>query len=301
MSQQCGTTVLAIVATLGGFAFTTAEEPKAADAKTKEVTNSIGMKLRLIPAGEFQMGCTERKGDEFRHLNHEQHRVRITKPFYLGTYHVTRGEFRKFVKDTGYTCDGPVAAWDETFMPVIRKAYSWENPGFKQTDEHPVVTISWDDAVAFCNWLSKKEGKTYRLPTEAEWEYACRAGTTTDYYSGDDPKTLAGAANVRGTPGYERRTVPVGTFKPNAFGLYDMHGNAYQWCADWYDSDYYKTSPKDDPICKNPAEWAKAGNYRSIRGGSWASTSREATSYQRGFFSQDTRYAINGFRLARDQ
>ena len=117
-----------------------------------------------------------------------------------------------------------------------------------------MVNVSWNDAVAFCKWLSKKEGKTYRLPTEAEWEYACRAGTTTRYYSGDDPETLAKVGNVADAafkakfPDWEYTikandgyvfTAPVGKFKPNAFGLYDMHGNAWQWCADWYGEEYY--------------------------------------------------------------
>ena len=129
--------------------------------------------------------------------------MRITKPFYLGTYHVTRGQFRQFVADTGYKTDAekgekPGAyGWDPDKKEFgFNEKYSWRNAGFEQTDEHPVVNVSWNDAVAFCKWLSRKEGKTYRLPTEAEWEYACRAGTTTRYYSGDDPETLAKVGNV---------------------------------------------------------------------------------------------------------
>jgi len=149
----------------------------------------------------------------------------------------------------------------------FNEKYSWRNAGFEQTDERPVVNVSWNDAVAFCKWLSKKEGKTYQLPTEAQWEYACRAGTTTRYYSGDDPETLAKVANVadaaakakfpdrkytiKANDGYVF-TSPVGKFKPNAFGLYDMHGNAWQWCADWYDADYYGQSPVDDPKGQTP-------------------------------------------------
>ena len=141
-----------------------------------------------------------------------------------------------------------------------------------------MVNVSWNDAVAFCKWLSKKEGKTYRLPTEAEWEYACRAGTTTRYYSGDDPETLAKVGNVadaaakakfpdwkytiKANDGYVF-TAPVGKFKPNAFGLYDMHGNAWQWCADWYGAEYYAASPADDPTGPD------SGNGRVLRGGSW--------------------------------
>ena len=135
------------------------------------------------------------------------------------------------------------------------------NPGFPQTDDHPVVNVTWNDAVAFCQWLSRKEGKTYRLPTEAEWEYACRAGTDTRYSNGDDPKQLAQVANVQDDAGREKfphvqeifvpkdgqLTSAVGGLAPNKLGLYDMHGNVWQWCADWYGEDYYAKSPVDDP------------------------------------------------------
>ena len=154
-----------------------------------------------------------------------------------------------------------------------------------------MVNVSWNDAVAFCKWLSRKEGKTYRLPTEAEWEYACRAGTTTRYYSGDDPETLAKVGNVadaalkakfpdwkytiKANDGYVF-TAPVGKFKPNAFGLYDMHGNAWQWCTDWYGAEYYARSPIDDPTGPD------SGAVRVLRGGSW---------FVRPFFSRSaTRY-----------
>ena len=163
--------------------------------------------------------------------------------------------------------------------------------GFEQTDEHPVVNVSWNDAVAFCKWLNRKEGKTYRLPTEAEWEYACRAGTTTRYYSGDDPETLAKVGNVadaalkakfpdwqytiKANDGYVF-TAPVGKFTPNAFGLYDMHGNAWQWCTDWYGAEYYARSPIDDPTGPD------SGAVHVLRGGSW---------FVRPFFSRSaTRY-----------
>ncbi len=226
----------------------TAEEPKAASGE-KQITNSIGMKLTLVPSGEFMMGSGE-SAEETAKLfksEHPQHRVRITKPFYMGTYHVTRGQFRQFVAETHYKTDAEkgerplVLGWNPEKKEFDNNDYSWRNTGFQQTDEHPVVNVSWNDAGAFCQWLSKKEGKTYRLPTEAEWEYACRAGTTTRYYSGDDPETLAKVGNVadaaakaqfpdwtwtiKANDGYVF-TAPVGKFKPNAFGLYDMHGNA---------------------------------------------------------------------------
>jgi formylglycine-generating enzyme required for sulfatase activity len=235
----------------------TAAEPKP--DTPKQITNSIGMKLTLIPSGEFKMGSKESAEETaaFFNKNYEgvlkadyfkdelpQHRVRINKPFYLGTYHVTRGQFRQFDAATAYKTDAergenPGAyGWNRDKKEIgFNEKYSWRNAGFEQTDEHPVVNVSWNDAVAFCKWLSTKEGKAYLLPTEAEWEYACRAGTTTRYYSGDDPEALVKVSNVKdatfkakfpdskytikASDGYAF-TAPVGQFTPNAFGLYDM-------------------------------------------------------------------------------
>jgi formylglycine-generating enzyme required for sulfatase activity len=235
----------------------------------------------------------------------------------LGTYHVTRGQFRQFVADTGYKTDAEKGekpgAWgwnpDKKEFDFNEK-YSWRNAGFEQTDEHPVVNVSWNDAVEFCKWLSKKEGKTYRLPTEAEWEYACRAGTTTRYYSGDDPETLAKVGNVadatakakfpdwtwtiKASDGYVF-TAPVGKFKPNAFGLYDMHGNAWQWCADRYGAEYYAKSPIDDPTGPD------SGDDRVRRGGSWDLGPFGSRSAERaGLWPSDRNY-LTGFRVARTQ
>ena len=319
-----------------------AQESKQAGDKTKsppkEIAVDLGggvtLKMVLIPSGEFKMGSDESAEETAAFFKknygmdcptawplkheHPQHRVRITKPFYLGTYHVTRGQFRQFVKDSGYKMDAekgdePGAyGWDaetKTFGD-FHKDYSWRNAGFQQTDEHPVVNVSWNDAVAFCKWLSKKEGKTYRLPTEAEWEYACRAGTTTRYHSGDDPETLANVANVadatakakfpdwkwtiKASDGYVF-TSPVGRFKPNAFGLYDMHGNAWQWCADWHGDDYYGKSPADDPIGPD------TGDGRVFRGGSWVYGPLNSRSAFRAEGSPDVRLNDLGFRVARTQ
>jgi len=266
----------------------------------KLVTNSIGMKLTLIPAGEFMMGSKE-SPEELRNAfkdyadpclwvdhfgdQYPRHRVRITKPFYLGTHHVTVGQFRKFVEDTAYKTDAEqsygvgvaIGPGGEEF--TAGRQFNWRNTGFAQTDEHPVVNVSWNDATEFCRWLSRKEGKTYRLPTEAQWEYACRAGTTTRFYNGEDPEKLAQVGNVldatckarfphledsaiHGVDGYVF-TSPVGRFRPNAFGLYDMHGNAAQWCSDWYGAKYYEASPADDPSGPNSAK------SRVCRGSSW--------------------------------
>lgn len=214
------------------------------------------------------------------------HIVRITRPFYIGVHEVTRGQFAQFVRETHYRTDaervweGGLAfefsggiggnAGKKHFGPDL----NWRNPAFTQTDDHPAVSLSWNDATAFCDWLGKKEGKPYRLPTEAEWEYACRAGTTTVYYHGDDPKGLAGFGNFGIFPGggvdfpypdpdgFEF-TAPVGSLRANNFGLFDMLGNAYEWCSDWFDDEYNKSSPRNDPV--GPS----SGDARVRRGGSF--------------------------------
>ena len=298
---------------------------------TKQITNSIGMKLSLIPSGEFQMGSgesTEATTAFFRknygenllkafNDEHPQHRVRITRPFYLGSYHVTRGEFRQFVTGAEYKTGAEKGnvkgafGWDSEKKEFgFDEKYSWRNAGFEQTDEHPVVNVSWNDAVAFCKWLSLKEGKTYRLPTEAEWEYACRAGTTTRYYCGDDPETLAKVGNVadatykakfpeagfpiKASDGYVF-TAPVGSFQPNAFALYDMHGNAWEWCWDWYGRAYYAKSSANDPT------GPEVGNSRVLRGGSWDCGPFNARSARRLRSGSDDRNDFTGFRVARTQ
>jgi formylglycine-generating enzyme len=294
---------------------------------SRTITNSIGMKLALIPAGEFMMGSgesaeataayfnanysTDRKAEKFKD-EHPQHRVRITRPFYLGVCHVTVGQFRQFVNDEDYKTDaerdgtGGLGYDGKSFAQ--KPEYTWRNPGFAQTDEHPVVNVSWHDAVAFCEWLSRKEGKKYRLPTEAEWEYACRAGTTTRYWCGDDPEGLARVGNVAdatvtakfptwgetiaASDGYVF-TSPVGSFRPNAFGLYDMHGNACQWCADRYGEDYYAASPTDDPT--GPTSGSYYG--RVARGGGWV-CARLCRSASRSGLAPGGRFLYLGFRVS---
>ena len=159
------------------------------NAKPGDVfTNTIGMKLTLIPPGEFQMGSPETEfGIDGKNHNdtEKQHRVKITKPFYLGVYDVTLGQFAKFVNDQNFKTEGEKDGkgsygYDANGDSALKAEYTWRTPGLygnKQTDDHPVVCVSWNDAQAFCDWLSQKESKKYRLPTEAEWEYACRAGT----------------------------------------------------------------------------------------------------------------------------
>jgi formylglycine-generating enzyme required for sulfatase activity len=282
-----------------------------------EIVNSIGMNLKLNPAGEFLMGSP---GSDLVASNDEkpQHRVRITQPFYLGIHQVTRGQFRRFVDASGYKTEAEKDrkggwCWDAGATKWVQDPkYTWRSPGFDQTDEHPVVNVSWNDVEAFCNALSQKEGLSpfstikgqtvsvpdwngpgYRLPTEAEWEYACRAGSQTRYCFGDDEKTLGEYAWYFANSG--DRTHPVGEKKPNAFGLHDMHGNVWEWCWDGYDADYYRQSPAADPRGSDQAA------SRVIRGGSWRFAPHFARSAYRSWYAPVYRFFYLGFRLARGQ
>ncbi|MCP4815077.1 MAG: formylglycine-generating enzyme family protein, partial [Planctomycetaceae bacterium] len=183
--------------------------------------------------------------------------------------------------------------------------YNWRNYGIPQTERYPVCNVSWNDAVAFCDWLSRTEGVEYRLPTEAEWEYACRAGTSTMYYHGNDPKGLAAVGNVADRS-HEKifpdptnlladdgfvTTSPVGRFRANDFGLYDMHGNVWEWCSDWYSSDYYLSSSKNDPT--GPS----MGSYGVGRGGAWNYPPDGCRSANRNWDQPASRWHAKGFRV----
>ena len=285
------------------------------------ITNSIGMKFVLIPAGEFMMGsdATDPHAEDEEFLDEaagrkEKHRARITKPFYLGIHEVTRAQFRRFVGDAGYKTEAEKdgkggMGWNEENKTWEQNPrFIWQNPGFDQTDEHPVVNVSWNDAQAFIGWASRKEGKTYRLPTEAEWEYACRAGSSTRYSFGDDPEGLAAVGNVADATAKERYpnwpwciaardgyvyTAPVGRYIPNAWGLFDMHGNVWEWCSDRYAVGYYKQSPVQDP------QGVDGSSARMLRGGSWRINPGYDRSARRDWAEPDYRSDHLGFRLAR--
>jgi formylglycine-generating enzyme required for sulfatase activity len=271
------------------------------------ITNSIGLKLVYIPAGSFTMGSpsseNQRDNDEG-----PQHRVRISKGFYMGQGEVTVGQFRRFLEEAGYRTDaekeGWSSAWDGSKWDNVNGT-SWKNPGFSQSENHPVVCISWNDAKSFCEWLSRKEGKIYMLPTEAQWEYACRAGTQTTYCWGNSPDDGSGWCNVADLTAKEKWsawtvfnwrdgyvfTAPVGSFRQNAFGLYDMHGNGWEWCQDWYDGNYYSNSPEVDP--KGP----DTGSARVLRGGSWGYYPWHCRSAGRDRYAPDDRCNCSGFRV----
>jgi sulfatase modifying factor 1 len=276
----------------------------------KNCVNTIGMKFTRIEPGEFLMGSPA--GEDGRFDDETQHKVKLTKPFFMGTHHVTRGQFAAFLKDAGYKTDaekdGWAYAWTGTTYGKVDGA-CWLKPGFDQTDEHPVVEVSWNDAQAFCQWLSKKEGGKYRLPTEAEWEYACRSGTHTAYFWGDTPDGGQGFANCADLTAKDKfpnwttfnwrdgfvYTSPVGSFKPNLWGLYDMIGNAFEWCGDFYGP--YPDGDATDPT--GPAQ-GDISSSRVLRGGSWSDDPRVCRAAYRGRNAPGYRSYNFGFRVCLD-
>ena len=260
------------------------------------VVNSVGMGLVLIPAGEFLMGSPDSDTDALK-SEKPQHRMFIAKPFYMGIHEVTVGQFRQFVEATGYETAAErdpekPGGWLASFQTSKGRWVSdmtWHSPGFRQTDQHPVVAVSWADADAFCRWLSEKEARTYRLPTEAEWEYACRAGTTAVRHTGDhSPDEVAWYAVNSGG-----RTHPVGRKPPNAFGLYDMYGNAREWCADWHNANLYARRLED------PAAEPRQMNNRSVRGGCYMDAAQFLRSAIRINVEPTERMSNLGFRVVR--
>ena len=277
---------------------TTAPATLSADASAGRWTNGSAntlilqlghdstMALKFIPAGTFSMGSRESDPMK-RPADTPQHEVILGEPFYIGATEVTRWQFEAFVSQTAYQTDAEKRGWGTYYNGGNAKRLpgrNWRNPGYEVGPEHPVACLTWGDAKRFCEWLSTKTGRTLRLPTEAEWEYACRAGTTTTYHWGDNPAGGEGWCNVSDqtlkdaiatgprVPGINSKgechwrdgyafTAPASRFRSNAWGLFDMHGNVWEWCADWYQPDYHPRAGHVDP--QGPA----SGSQRVIRGG----------------------------------
>jgi formylglycine-generating enzyme required for sulfatase activity len=227
------------------------------------VSNSVGMTFVEIPAGKFLMGSPPSDGE--RPADEKQHEVEITRPFYLGATEVTQGQYQQ------------VMSTNPSVLPP---------PATAQRSEYAVENVSWEEAVEFCRRLSqlpeeKAAGRTYRLPTEAEWEYACRAG-------GEEAGNLDKHARYSGNSGGKVR--PVGSLKENAFGLYDLRGGVWEWCGDWYDKDYYQRSPLQDP------QGPDTGTFRVARGGSWADPASDCRCGRRLALAPGVRLGM-GFRV----
>lgn len=247
------------------------------------ISNSVGMTLKRIPAGEFQMGAPE-SDDAAEDDERPQHLVRITKPFYMSVHEVTQDAWTKVMTTT---------PWKDQRVPV------------KEGGRYPAAYVSWEDAIAFCDRLTQedrtagllKEGEAYRLPTEAEWEYACRAGSTTRFFFGDDDSSLADHAWYGSNSSDPDSTLvyahEVGTKKPNAWGLYDMAGNVGELCSDRRSTGYYSESPVDDP--HGPSDFPN----RVVRGSSFFSSPKGCRSTYRSELPPDERWFSIGFRVVR--
>ena len=260
--------------------------------------HEMGPEMVVVPAGKFIMGSPdtepERSEDES-----PQHSVTIVQPFAVSRHAVTRGQFAAFVNNTGYKTEGGAYVWAGEWKSDPKA--SWRNPGFPQDDSYPVVCVSWKDAKAFAAWLSNLSGQEYRLLTEAEWEYAARADTTTAFWWGS---TITPAqANYDGNYVYEgggakgeyrKQTVAVGEFAVNPWGLYQVHGNVWEWCEDvWREN--YNGAPQDG------SAWLQGGNadWHVVRGGAWVDAPVYLRSAVRGRDTAGDRIIVLGFRVGR--
>ena len=236
--------------------------------RTLKLGQGLTIELVLIAPGVFEMGTPSEKK---RRSDETHHKVRITEPFYLGVTEVTKPQYEAV---TGTT--------------------PWEGNHYAGRFPHAAASdISWEQAQEFCRALGEQVGRTVRLPTEAEWEYACRAGSTTVYHFGNDPAQLGNYAWYKDNAADEGRFYAhaVAQKKPNQWALYDMHGNVFEWCSDWYGSDYYKHSPVEDP--HGPLD----GTYRVIRGGSWIFEARYCASAKRDRHHPAYGHGTGGLRI----
>ena len=309
-----------------------ATAPAEASAVTRSIDLGEGVSLVMVnvKGGVFKMGSalsgrevSKRYGgpaESYQDQN-PQHEVAV-KGFWMGRTEVTRRQFAAFVRATRYETEAEKAGFMEGldwsgdgWAP--KEGLDWKKPGFVQSNAHPVVGVSHNDAKAFCAWLSKKSGLSFRLPTEAEWEYAARAGSTAEFPWGDDiaggkgygnvcDETAQAAAEKHGTrftgtfpfsDGYVF-TAPAGRFKPNDWGLFDMQGNVEEWCEDWYGDDYYDSAPKDKPQ-DNP-KGPEKGETRIVRGGNWyLAPALDRCAYRSGY-EPDKACDQVGFRVVCD-
>ncbi|MEZ6131567.1 MAG: SUMF1/EgtB/PvdO family nonheme iron enzyme [Planctomycetaceae bacterium] len=322
------------------------------------IQDSSGTTLRLMHGGRFVQGTSggERTlqkafplsttGQFYGNAEDPAHVTWITKPFYLAETEVTVDQFAEFVTSAGYKTSAErqqteMVGWEPTppdkplyqSYDFLRDAkFTWKNPGFPQKGNHPVVGVSWADAKAYCEWLSEKDGAHYRLPTEAEWEFACRAGTSTWFSFGDKAKGVVHQYGNLGNVELERHrkhaaerqwlldfdndpedgyvfTAPVKSYEANAFALHDMHGNVWEWCEDLWLDTVYKDFEKPrydqpnrtavDPVNTNRPQ-TPANNFHTIRGGSWYNGDLICRSASRTYWDREDAACYIGFRIARD-
>ena len=247
--------------------------PEPGDTMKADLGGGVTMELAWIPAGEFDMGSRER--DNERPI----HRVRISHGFWMGKFEVTNGQYRRFLEKRDHEI-GHAAAPSRP-APVAGSGNEFAGP------EHPMIWVTWDNAQAFCHWMSGQVNGTARLPTEAEWEYACRAGMIGQFWSGNADSDLDAAAWHAGNSGGQ--THPVGRKRSNAWGLHDVSGNVWEWCQDWYGA--YSADPATDPA----GPWS--GTNRVLRGGSWDTYPLRCRSAYRNFSEPACACDYYGFRI----
>lgn len=310
---------------LASLTNTNINQSTQAKSKFKDCSDSFCPEMTVIPAGSFLMGGNINEQEQqnvpaqSRPYELPQHLVQVEKPFAMSTYETTIAQFQAFQKETGWEVEG-CRNWETrngVFNMWYRDDLNPNNSGMNQTSQDPVVCVRREDGREFAKWLSKKTGQTYRLPTEVEWEYAARAGTTTAYYWGDDlnldqackyanvldPSTAAALPQTSGwslfkcTDGYAF-TSPVGKFLPNNFGLYDMSANAREWVDDCWHSNY-ENAPSVN------RRWGEENNgqcnFPVLRGGAWIyNTYNVRTAYRNAYVTSQARSIMWGFRLVRE-
>jgi formylglycine-generating enzyme required for sulfatase activity len=289
------------------------------DRSLESFTNSVEMKMVRIPVGAFVMGSSDTDvGWAMATLARDQpvslenelpfHKIRISRPFFIAATPVTVAQFRTFTEETGYITDAEDAGggdvWNDRDNTFERKAgSSWRNPGWKVQDDQPVVMISYNDAQAFVDWLSAREKLPYKLPTEAQWEYAARGGLPMSQFPWGDAlpdgrkanyadKNTSYAWRDRLADDGHQYVAPVGTYEANGYGLYDMAGNVLQWVRDHYGEDYYRFSPDVDP------EGPGHGENRVMKGGSWLFGPVNLRCAFRGWARPEMAFFNAGFRVA---
>jgi formylglycine-generating enzyme required for sulfatase activity len=295
--SEAAAKVRAITIEIGPLGRRTTPKYFPGEGKTSWFSDVLeGPEMVLFPPGKFLMGSPP--DQEGRWETHEgpQHEVLIHEPFAMGRFAVTVAEFTAFIEATDYPMPPGLYTYEGSW--ALRTNRSFRDPGFRQTARHPVVGVNWDDAKAYIAWLIEKTGQQYRLPSEAEWEYAARAGTTTAFWWGDFISTAQ--ANYNGQPygtgtrgEYRGGTVPVDNFEPNPWGLYQMPGNVSEWCEDcWNDTHRGATS--------NPAPRLTGEcTHRVLRGGSWVNSPRNLRSANRIKSNAKHRDFNVGFRAVR--
>lgn len=257
-----------------------------------------GPEMVVVPAGEFTMGSPETEPERGASEG-PAHTVAIARPFAVGRFAITRGQFAAFVEATGHKAEGGAYIWAASRWRFDANA-CWRNPGFAQDDDHPVVCINWNDAKAYAAWLSQRTGQTYDLMSEAEWEYVARAGTSTTFWWGTtispEMANYDGNHAFKGggaTGEWRRGTVAVGSFEANPWGLYQVLGNCWEWTQDCWNNNY-GGAPGDG------SAWA-TGNctVRVVRGGSWFAVPQGLRCATRYSYITAGRYSLQGFRLRR--